>query len=388
MTTTYDLAVVGAGIVGLAHAYHAARAGNKVILLERSPRAVGASIRNFGMVWPVGQMPGQGRTLALRAREHWLDLADAAGFWLNPCGSLHLAYAEDELAVLNEFIAQTPNDGHDLDLGLLTPEETRQKSPAIKEHNLLGALWSPYECAVDPRQAIANIPPYLASLGVEIRFATPVRAAHEGHLETAAGETIHARHTVIASGDDFRSLYPDRFARYPLTRCKLHMLRTAPQPEAFRIGPHLAGGLTLRHYRSFESCPTLPALKARIAAEAPDLDRYGIHVMAAQNAAGELVLGDSHEYADEFTPDCDHRIEELMLERLAQFLDAPNMTIAARWFGVYAKLTDGSPFLIDAPNDTTRIVNGLGGAGMTLSLALAEQVCRDLHLTETPAAVS
>lgn len=381
MTTTYDLAVVGAGIVGLAHAYHAARAGNRVILLERSSRAVGASIRNFGMVWPVGQMPGEGRALALRAREHWLDLAQDAGFWLNPCGSLHLAYADDELAVLNEFVARTP----DLDLSILSPAEIRRKSPAVKEHNLLGALWSPSECAVDPREAIARLPGHLASMGVDLRFDCPVRAAHEGHLETAAGETIHARRTVIASGDDFRALYPDRYALYPLTRCKLHMLRTVAQPNGFAMGPHLAGGLTLRHYRSFESCPTLPALKARFATEAPELDRHGIHVMAAQNALGELVLGDSHEYADEFTPDYDHHIERLMLDRLAQFLDAPDMTIAARWFGVYAKLTDGSPFLVDAPDESTRIVNGLGGAGMTLSLALAERVCNDLGLTETTA---
>jgi glycine/D-amino acid oxidase-like deaminating enzyme len=50
MNQKCDDVVVGAGILGLAHAYHLAKRGRRVVVVERSPKAMGASVRNFGML--------------------------------------------------------------------------------------------------------------------------------------------------------------------------------------------------------------------------------------------------------------------------------------------------------------------------------------------------
>src|ERR1700750_961012 len=98
MTTarSYDDAVIGAGILGLAHTYQLARRGRRGIVFERDGKASGASVRNFGMLWPVGQPFGTLRDLAKKSLEFWIELLQAGGIWHERTGSLHLAYRDDE----------------------------------------------------------------------------------------------------------------------------------------------------------------------------------------------------------------------------------------------------------------------------------------------------
>ncbi len=84
----FDLAVVGAGIVGLAHALAAARRGLRVVVIDRDAQANGASIRNFGLVVVSGQEPGPSRKRAERSREVWLELSEQAGIGILHTGKL------------------------------------------------------------------------------------------------------------------------------------------------------------------------------------------------------------------------------------------------------------------------------------------------------------
>jgi FAD dependent oxidoreductase TIGR03364 len=369
--SNYDDIVVGAGVLGLAHAYHLARRGLRVAVLDRSLRATGASVRNFGMLWPIGQPLGDPRALAVRSLEIWLEVLRCAGVPHDCCGSLHLAYHEDEAQVLREYAALSEAAGETAEL--LEADEITKKTGAVRREGLQAALWSARETCIDPRAALARIPIWLhEEFAVQFHFGTAVRAIDSGVVHSGA-RSWKSQRVWICSGHDFETLFPEQLAACGMVRCKLQMLRSHPQSGGWKLGPMLAAGLTLRHYRAFEPCPTLPALKARVAKESPWFDRHGVHVMVSQNADGELTIGDSHEYDDPADPFDKVEIDALILGYLETFLDVPELRIAARWHGVYAKHPEQLAVILN-PQPFVTVVTGVGGAGMTLSFGIAEQV--------------
>jgi FAD dependent oxidoreductase TIGR03364 len=379
---------VGAGIVGLACAFALAKRGRRVVVFERDARARAASIRNFGMVWPVGQPPGWRLALALRSRALWLEVLAASGLWHEPAGSLHLAHRDDEAEVLREFAKEA--DGLGYSCQMLAPKQVLERSPALRPGGLLAALWSATETCVDPREVVAGLPDWLTRAhGVRFEFGAPVSVCEPPALVTG-GRRFRVGRVFVCPGAELGALFPGALAAVDgLVRCKLQMLRSEPWGGGRRIGPMLAGGLTLRHYSAFESCPTLPALRERVKRESPEFDRFGIHVMVSQNGRGELVIGDSHEYfgpGEEVPPFDRSEINEIVMRYLAGFFDVGAVRLAESWHGIYVKHPE-RPFIVLEPARGVTLVTALGGAGMTLSFGLGEEVVA-AALGERPAALS
>jgi FAD dependent oxidoreductase TIGR03364 len=366
-----DVAIVGAGIVGLAHACSAARRGHRVTVFERDPAASGASVRNFGMVWPIGQPAGELHAIALRSRAAWLELARDAGLWVNPCGSIHLAHRDDEWAVLEEFAGRAPGLG--CECALLTCDEVLRRAPGANPEGLRGGLYSPSELCVNPRSALRSLPGWLARrFAVRFEFATTITHVDAGRLRGADGRLWEFGRVIVCGGADLATLFPDVLRNSGLRRCKLQMMKTVRQPGGWTLGPHLASGLTLRHYASFAICGGLPALRWRIAAETPELDEAGIHVMAAQDDTGAVILGDSHEYDAAIEPFDKASIDDLILRELRRVIRLPDWSLAERWHGIYARHPD-RPLFQAEPLPRVHLCTGTGGAGMTMAFGLAER---------------
>ena len=308
----------------------------------------------------------------------WIYLKEASLPYF-PTGSLHVAYREDEAAVGREFAELAKPLGYECEW--LDKRQTLSKTSAIRSEQLIGALWSPTEMTVDPRLTIARLPEFLSErYGVKFHFNSPAIGVEANQLQTNDC-TCTAAAIVVAGGDDFQTLFPELFRNALLTRCKLQMLRTVPQPAHWSLGPSLAFGLTFRHYPTFNICSSLGVLKERVAHESPAFDHWGIHVMASENATRQITLGDSHEYG--LAVDIFDRavIDELIVKYASEYLRVPDLRIAERWHGVYAKHPE-KPFLRLTPAPNVKVVTVTSGIGMTLSFGLAEETYREMGIVE------
>ena len=363
--------VVGAGILGMATARALALKGYKVTILEKSQQSLGASIRNFGMIWPIGQPDGHLYDRAIRSREIWKEYLKNANIPFDPCGSIHLAYNQEEQDVVEELYhhflqSQRP-------VALLTPSSIQKKFNGINHEQLKCGLYSSDETIIDPREGIKNLPAYLKTYyNIDILWGTAVTNVTTNTVWSFKTK-YNADVICICSGADFETLYPTVFKDLPIIKTKLQMMRFVPNDPAFRIGTSVCGGLSLLHYKSFTASKSLDVLKAKIESELPEYLKYGIHVMVSQNDKGELTVGDSHEYALDFEPFDKHYINELILNYLKKLMHINDWSLQQSWNGIYPKMTNGETDLFLKVEPGVFIINGIGGNGMTLSFGFAEE---------------
>ena len=362
--------IIGAGIVGLATARALAIRGYKITVFERNEQAVGASIRNFGMIWPIGQATGPLFERAMLSRSIWKEVCTEANIWHNEVGSLHLAYHDDELQVIKEYAAANHLDR---DCSLFSPKQAVLKSPAINTNGLKGALWSAEEMIVESRVAVGQIAKYLAAkYDVEFYWNTAISSINHPKV-TSGNRTWEADEIFVCSGADFETLYPELFSSLDITKCKLQMMRLVTQPDEWRIGPSLCGGLSMIHYPGFQSAPSLPALRKRYEDQYAIYLKWGIHVMVSQNGSGELTIGDSHEYGLVHDPFDKQFINTLIIDYLHTVANFKDWKLLQSWHGIYPKMMNGETELIKEVEPGVTVINGLGGNGMTLSFGLCEQ---------------
>jgi FAD dependent oxidoreductase TIGR03364 len=369
-TTRFDLAVVGAGILGLAHALAAARAGKSVVVIDRDARAVGASIRNFGFVTITGQRRGATWQRARRSRDVWVEVAALAGIPIEQRGLVMLARRPEARTVLEAFM----NTEMAAECMLLSGGEVQARWPGLASAAVSGALWSPHEVRVESRTAIPRLAAWLCERwGVRFVRSAAVQAVSLPRIQTSRGDVL-ADNCVVCPGDDLISLYPETIADRGVTLCKLQMLRLA-SPGMIMPAP-LMSDLGLTRYRGYADLPEAAALGARLVVEQPAHLQHGIHLIAVQSADGSLVVGDSHHYSQTPGPFAEQSVDDLILDefRAATGIEPPR--VLERWTGVYSSANED--MFSATPEPGVRLVMVTSGTGASTAFAIAEETIADL----------
>ncbi|WP_062377274.1 TIGR03364 family FAD-dependent oxidoreductase [Demequina pelophila] len=366
-TQHYDLAVVGAGILGLAHAYAAHQRGLRVVVLDRDHHLVGASVRNFGHASITAQ-EGELLELGRAGRARWLEVAGATGIYAAAAGTLVVARTAAERALVEELHAARGDDEVELlDPAAMAARLAHEEGAPGASH---GGAFLPADLRVDPREAAPAIARWLEGQGVEFRWATSVLGLGDGVVRTTRGD-LRADRTVVCVGHDIDYLLPDVAAEGAVERCTLAVV-TVDAPRGFAAQAGILTSTSMTRYDAFTSQPSAAAVRTEVEGRAPELLEIGANVMMTWRPDGSLVVGDTHEYGPSADPFVSERAIALVLEEAAAVLGVDALRVRDRWQGVYAS-SPRQPVLVRTPMPDVTVVSVTTGVGMTTSFGLGER---------------
>ncbi|MNK78036.1 N-methyltryptophan oxidase [compost metagenome] len=365
---SFDVIVVGAGIVGLAHAYTAAQRGLRVCVVERDAACLGASIRNFGFITVTGQAPGDMWRRAMHSRDVWQAIAPQAGIDIVHRHLWLAAYRPEAHAVLEAFLRTPMAEA----CALIDATDAQERAPSLNLAQARSVLFSPHELRVESRTAVGLLARWLAEVhGVVFRFGETVHEVETPRVRTSRG-TLRGERVVVCTNTELHGLFAGRIAAHDLTLCRLQMLRV--QPEAgFRLPGAVMTDLSLVRYEGYSSLPEAAALRERLMQEERASLDHGIHLIVVQSADGSLVVGDSHHYGDAPEPFAIEAVDQLILRHLRSTLNLETAQVTERWTGVYPS-SKTTPCVIDAPDDATRVVLVTSGSGASTGFGIAADV--------------
>ena len=204
---TFDVAIVGGGVVGCAIAYELGRYSVRVVLLERATEVgFGTSKANSGIIHGGHQAaPGtlKGR-LEWEGNQRWGDLCTELGFGFARVGALTVALDDSDLPALEKL------EVHAAAKGVPVERWGRRTVLAAEPHlsrDVVAAVYAPTTAVINPYEACFGLAEHAVAAGVEVRTDCPVtglRPASDGDgdgwlVDTPTGE-VHARFVLNAAG--------------------------------------------------------------------------------------------------------------------------------------------------------------------------------------------
>lgn len=364
-----DLVIVGAGIIGLAHAAEAVHRGLTVDIVERDAEAVGASVRNFGHACITAQGPDLLAT-AQTSRRGWLRTAAQCGFWAPEAGAIVLARSPAEAALIEEFRDQRGTEA----VRLLTADEVnaRLAGPArTPDPAIVGAALFPADLRVDPRTTVATIAAWLADQpGVRFHWRTNAVRCTDAAVHTSRG-VVRGRHVLVCVGHDLDLLYPATAEDNDVVRCRLQMALVRA-PAGYELDAAVLTGTSMLRYAGMANLPAAMSVRAELERGNPELLELGANMMFTRRPDGTVLIGDSHHYGVAAPPFLDEGVSAHLLGGIARVLGVDRLQVLQRWQGVYA--SSGRTDVLRAHHEpTVSSVTVTTGLGMTLAFGLAAE---------------
>jgi len=360
--------VVGGGVFGTMHAYFALAHGADVVHLERDLVPMGASVRNFGLVWVSGRAEGRESELALRARELWQAISmEVTDIKFRANGSFTLLATEEEVEVARRALHRPGAALRGFDL--MNRAEVLMRNPVVRGSFVAG-LYCERDAAVESRVALSALRHAMISTG---RYTYHAGRELVGLRDSAAidhrGEVHAGDRVLLCLGAYVSGFARELLENEPIRSVRLQMAETEPMADTLTTS--IANGDSFRYYPQFraDALEVLPDQEQSAA-------HYSIQLLCQQRCHGGLTIGDTHEGDRPGVFDAPDRPMDIIVAAARQLIGPGMPRVERRWTGVYHQMDPARSDEVYLRRDVATgvsVVTGAGGRGMTLAPAIAEE---------------
>lgn len=341
---SYDVIIVGAGIVGAACAADFARRGMRVCVVDREGVAGGATSAGMGHVVVMDDSEAQ-FALTRYSQQLWramrTDLPNDVEF--EQCGTIWVAADEEEMAEVrrkHEYYGSRGVPTEVLDAGAL-----KQLEPNLRD-GLKGGLLVPEDIVLNPPAATEFLIQNAQKHAADLRTGVSVKSMGDGCVQLSDESDLNADVIVNAGGAWAAEFTPG----VEIRKRKGHLAVTDVYPNFARHQLVELGYLKSAH------------------SIAGDSVAFNIQ----PRRSGQVLIGSSRQYGAEHK-EVDQDIVDKMMERAQEYMPAiARMTIAHARCGFRAATPDKLPLIGPWPGDrSVFLATGHEGLGITTSLATA-----------------
>ena len=193
----YDVAVIGAGVIGTSVAYHLTKAGLKTVLIEQGDTASGTSSHCDSVALICDKEPGIDTQMGYSSIERFLELQNELSYDIDfeQRGCLYVCEAEEEMVAAKRYVTAQVNDGYDM--RMLDHQEILDCEPYLAK-DLLGGFWSDPDCTLNPYKLCYAFVQKGMEMGMDVMYI------YGSHLKKKDDVTLNV--TTVCFGDTFAAL--------------------------------------------------------------------------------------------------------------------------------------------------------------------------------------
>jgi glycine/D-amino acid oxidase-like deaminating enzyme len=341
---TYDVVIVGAGIVGAACAHECVRQGLRIAIVDRDVAGGGATAAGMGHIVVMDDSEAQ-FALTRYSQQLWQQLSSSLppDVEYETCGTIWVAADEDEMLEVRR--KQDYYSMRGVPAVVLDTEELERLEPNLRK-GLAGGLLVPEDVVLYPPCAARFLLEQAQAGGARVHLGVPVSQIGQGRVVLANGSELTAAAVVNATGASAPALTPG----VDIKKRKGHLVITDRYPGFVRHQLVELGYLT--------------------SARSATGDSVAFNVQPRKT--GQILIGSSRQYDAEHK-EVDTAVLLGMVSRAHEYMPGLAQTSTVRvWTGFRATTSDKLPLIGPWPADpTVYLATGHEGLGITTSLATA-----------------